>query len=250
MLERLKRHEKSNRLHWSRKRLEPRRLCCGEAGLPADMVRQVGVFSLGQRPCPPQPGPQALSRDQLLPSLLSSFALATCCHFTHRNKGSRPSSHHPRTWGEAGDGGAGARGELELCPNKYWNQRLALLSPELKWSPRDATFFHVSWGWCHLPAVRETSESVLIPPSLSLSFSTSKSCPPGSRAIAECDGCPARPRFRTIVCLLEAGLVPGPWRPGSWGHQLSRTHSGRDPSTVLQLLRIKSYQKYCKLFKL
>lgn len=22
-------------------------------------------------------------------------------------------------WGEAGDGGAGARGELELCPNKY-----------------------------------------------------------------------------------------------------------------------------------
>lgn len=77
-----------------------------------------------------------------------------------------------------------------------------------------------------------------------------KSCPSGSRAIAECDGRPARPRFRTTVCLLEAGLVPGPWRPGSWGHQLSRTHSGRDLSTALQLLRIKSYQKYCKLFKL
>lgn len=184
------------------------------------------------------------------PSLLAVFVCFGHLLPFHTQEQGKQAIAHPRTWGEAGDGGAGARGELELCPNKYWNQRLALLSPELKWSPRDATFFHVSWGWCHLPAVRETSESVLIPPSLSLSFSTSKSCPPGSRAIAECDGRPARPRFRTIVCLLEAGLVPGPWRPGSWGHQLSRTHSGRDPSTALQLLRIKSYQKYCKLFKL
>ena len=185
---------------------------------------------LGPKPCP---------GTSSSPSLLSAFAVATYCHFTHRSKGKQAIAASSQNmtlksdWGEAGDGGAGARGELELCPNEYWNQRLALLSPELKWSPRGATFFHVSWGWCHLPAVRETSEPVLIPPSLSLSFSTSSRSPKaGSRAIAECDGRPARPHFKATVCLLEAGLVPAPWRPGSWGHQLSRTHSGRDPSTA------------------
>lgn len=184
MLERLKRHEKSNRLHWSRKQLEPRRLCCGKAGLPTDMVRQVGGVQPRSAPLPaPAWAPRPVQGPA--PSLLAVFVCFGHLLPFHTQEQGKQTIAHPRTWGEAGDGGAGARGELELCPNKYWNQRLALLSPELKWSPRDATFFHVSWGWCHLPAVRETSESVLIPPSLSLSFSTSSWSPKAARLVRE-----------------------------------------------------------------
>ena len=71
---------------------------------------------LGPKPCP---------GTSSSPSLLSAFAVATYCHFTHRSKGKQAIAASSQNmtlksdWGEAGDGGAGARGELELCPNEY-----------------------------------------------------------------------------------------------------------------------------------
>lgn len=180
---------KSPPLHWSRKQLEPRRLRWsrtahrhGEAG---------GGVQPRSAPCPPPPGLPRPVQGPASSSLLSSFALATCCHFTRRSKGSRP-SHIPEHGVRLGMEAQGQEGELELCPNKYWNQRLALLSPRAEMEPKGCHALPRFLGWCHLPAVRETSESVLTPPSLSLSFSTSSWSPKAARLvrepIAECDG--------------------------------------------------------------
>lgn len=148
------------------------------------MVRQVGGVQPRSCALPtcliPKPRPGTSSLPPCCLRLLCSHLLPF-----HTQEQGKQTIAHPRTWGEAGGWRRRGKRRIRTLPKQVLESKTCSLSPELKWSPRGCHVLPRFLGWCHLPAVRETSESVLIPPSLSLSFSTSSWSPKAARLVRE-----------------------------------------------------------------